>query len=105
MARGRIAAVGTLARIRDLLDDHPLAVRIDSESPRDLARLLLTLDDAVGVELGEGSSIIARVRNPRRFFRAFTRLVLEQDVTVDHLEPLDDSAHAILGYLLGSGRR
>src|SRR5436305_12968938 len=61
MARGRIAAVGTLARIRDLLDDHPLAVRIDCDRPRELARLLLTLDDAVGVELGDGSSVIARV--------------------------------------------
>jgi ABC-2 type transport system ATP-binding protein len=105
MARGRIAAVGTLARIRDLLDDHPLAVRIDSDRPRELARMLLSLDDAIGVELGEGSSVIARVRNPRRFFRSFTRLVLEQDITIEHLEPLDDSAHAILGYLLGGDRR
>jgi len=105
MARGRIAAVGTLARIRDLLDDHPLAVRIDSDRPRELARMLLSLDDAIGVELGDGSSVIARVRNPRRFFRSFTRLVLEQDITIEHLEPLDDSAHAILGYLLGGDRR
>src|SRR5581483_8037550 len=28
MARGRIAAVGTLAQIRDLLDDHPLSIRL-----------------------------------------------------------------------------
>jgi ABC-2 type transport system ATP-binding protein len=105
MARGRIAAVGTLARIRDLLDDHPLAVRIDSDRPRELAKMLLGLDDAVGVEIGDGNSVIARVLNPRRFFRAFTRLVLENDITIEHLEPLDDSAHAILGYLLGAGHR
>ena len=55
MARGRIAAVGTLARIRDLLDDHPLAVRIDSDRPRELAELLLGLDDVVGVEIGDGN--------------------------------------------------
>ena len=67
--------------------------------------MLLALDDAIGVELGDGSSVIARVRNPRRFFRSFTRLVLEQDITIEHLEPLDDSAHAILGYLLGGDRR
>ncbi len=29
MARGRIAAVGSVAQIRDRLDDHPLAVRVD----------------------------------------------------------------------------
>jgi len=28
MARGRIAAVGTIARIRDLLDDQPLTILI-----------------------------------------------------------------------------
>ena len=105
MARGRIAAVGTLARIRDLLDDHPLSVRIDADKPRALAGQLLGLEDVVGVEIGDGSTLVVRARNPRRFFRALTRLVLEEDHAVQRLEPLDDSAHAILGYLLGSGRR
>jgi ABC-2 type transport system ATP-binding protein len=105
MARGRIAAVGTLARIRDLLDDHPLSVRVDVDRPRVLAGQLLALEDVVGVELGDGPSLVVRARNPRRFFRALTRLVLEEDHAVRRLEPLDESAHAILGYLLGSGRR
>ena len=56
MARGRIAAVGTLARIRDLLDDHPLSVRIDVDQPRALAGQLLGLEDVVGVEVGDGST-------------------------------------------------
>jgi ABC-2 type transport system ATP-binding protein len=105
MARGRIAAVGTLARIRDLLDDHPLSIRIDSDKPRALAGQLLGLEDVVGVEMRDESTVIVQARNPRRFFRALTRLVLEEDHAVQRLEPLDDSAHAILGYLLGSGRR
>ncbi len=29
MARGRIAAVGSVAQIRDRLNDHPLTIRID----------------------------------------------------------------------------
>jgi ABC-2 type transport system ATP-binding protein len=105
MARGRIAAVGTLARIRDLLDEHPTAIRIDVDNPRALAGQLLAFEDVVGVEVGEESTLTVRARNPRRFFRALTRLVLEEDYNVQRLEPLDDSAHAILGYLLGSGRR
>src|SRR5260370_54390 len=32
MARGRIAAVGPVAEIRDRLDDHPLTVRVDVEA-------------------------------------------------------------------------
>ncbi len=104
MARGRIAAVGTIAQIRDLLDDHPLSVRIDCDQPRLLAGALLGLVDVVGVDVGEGETVVVRARNPRRFFRDLTGLVLEENIDVLRLESLDDSAHAVLGYLLG-GRR
>ena len=101
MARGRIAAVGTLAQIRDLLDDQPLSVRVDSDQPRRLAAELVALEEVVGVEIGEGETLVVRARNPAAFFRHFTRLVVEEDLDVRRLETLDDSAHAVLGYLLG----
>jgi ABC-2 type transport system ATP-binding protein len=104
MARGRIAAVGTLAQIRDLLDDHPLSILVATDQPRRLAGALLEMADVVGVDLGEHDTLVVRARNPRSFFPAFTGLVLEENYDIRHLETLDDSAHAILGYLLG-GRR
>jgi ABC-2 type transport system ATP-binding protein len=104
MARGRIAAVGTLAQIRDLLDDHPLSILVGSTQPRQLAGALLALEDVVGVDLGENENLVVRARNPQRFFRDLTGIVLEEGYEIHRLETLDDSAHAILGYLLG-GRR
>ena len=104
MARGRIAAVGAVSQIRDLLDDHPLSIRIDADRCRELAGALLNLADVVGVELRDGDRLVVQARNPRRFFAEFTRLVLEEDFNIGHVETLDDSAHAVLGYLLG-GRR
>jgi ABC-2 type transport system ATP-binding protein len=101
MARGRVAAVGTLTQIRDLLDNHPLSIRIDCDQPRRLAACLVDLKDVAGVELGEGERLVVQARNPRRFFRELTTLVLEESFDVHHLETLDDSTHAILGYLLG----
>ncbi len=38
MAQGRIAAVGTLAQIRDLLDDHPLSILVGCAQPRQVAQ-------------------------------------------------------------------
>lgn len=108
MARGRIAAVGSVAQIRDRLDDHPLSVRIDLEPPdalRHAAGLILGLEDVAGVELAEDDRLMVRARNPRRFFPEFTRLVLEEGLDVRHLETLDDSAEAVLAYLLGGRRR
>jgi ABC-2 type transport system ATP-binding protein len=104
MAQGRIAVVGTLARIRDLLDEHPLSVLVASDQSRSLAAALLGLPDVTGVEVGERDTLIVKARNPQRFFRDFAGLVLEENYQIGHLETLDDSAHAILGYLLG-GRR
>ena len=46
----------------------------------------------------------ARARNPRRFFQDFAHLILEENIEIRHLEALDDSAHAVLGYLLGGSR-
>lgn len=101
MARGRLVAVGALATIRDLFDDLPLSVRIRCHPARELAARLVEWNDVAGVDVGNAETLVVRARNPRRFFRMLTRLVLEQDLNIEHLEPLDDTAHAILGYLLG----
>ena len=118
MAHGRIAAVGTVAQIRDRLDNHPLLIRIDVKrgSPRDngvegveqrrLATGLLKLRDVVGVELLEGrpedavDPVLVRARNPQRFFQELTRLILEEWYEIARLETLDDSTQAVLSYLL-----
>ncbi|MGH7173472.1 MAG: ABC transporter ATP-binding protein [Gemmataceae bacterium] len=121
MAHGRIAAVGTVAQIRDRLDNHPLLIRIDvkKSSPRDdetenadgaeqrrLASALLKLRDVVGVELLDSrpedavDPVLVRARNPQRFFHELTRLVLEEWYEITLLETLDDSTQAVLGYLL-----
>jgi ABC-2 type transport system ATP-binding protein len=104
MARGRIAAVGTLGQIRALLDNHPLSIRIDADQPRRLAGDLIGLAEVVGVEFGADNMLLVRARNPAHFFRRFMQLVVEEDFDIRRLETLDDSAHAVLGYLLG-GRR
>lgn len=104
MAHSRIAAVGTLTQIRDMLDDHPLSIRIVSDQPRKLAGALLNFPGVVGVELGEADQIVVRARHPQRFFHDFAGLVLEEHFDVQHLETLDDSANAILGYVLNGTR-
>src|SRR5262249_20228895 len=104
MARGRIAAVGPLPRIRDLLDNHPLSIRVDSDQNSRLAAVLLELEEVVGIERPESDGLIVRARQPRRFFQKLANLVLEENLEIRHLETLDESTHAILGYLLG-GRK
>ena len=70
--------------------------------------MLYTLPDVVGVELLEVDDsrpdigrLLVRARNPRRFFAELNRLVLEEWYDIVHLDTLDDSTQAVLGYLLG----
>ncbi|MBM4072040.1 MAG: ABC transporter ATP-binding protein [Planctomycetes bacterium] len=104
MAYGRIAAVGPLVRIRDLLDNHPLSILVASDQNRKLAMALLDLEEVVGVEIEGDDRLKVLARQPRRFFQKLADLVLEEHVELRHLETLDDSTHAILGYLLGAGK-
>jgi ABC-2 type transport system ATP-binding protein len=104
MAAGRIAAVGTLAQIRELLDDHPLSIRIASDQNQVLAGLLLELDDVVAIERDE-RYLVVRARNPRRFFHRLGELVLDHMIEIQHMETLDESTKDVLGYLLGGRAR
>jgi ABC-2 type transport system ATP-binding protein len=104
MARGRIAAVGEVTQIRDLLDKQPLSVRIVCDEQHRLACGLLELEDVVSVEMQEDNTLLVRCRNPRRFFPALAALVLEEKFDIQHLESLDDSMHAVLEYLLKARR-
>src|SRR6202011_4820034 len=77
MAAGRIAAVGTLTQIRDLLDDHPLSIRIASDQNPLLAAMPVELDEVVGVDRDE-RYLTVRARNPRRFFQRLGELVVDR---------------------------
>jgi ABC-2 type transport system ATP-binding protein len=102
MATGRIAAVGTLPQIRAMLDQKPLSVRVVCDQARRLAGELVTRYSVLGVELTEDDSLVVRARRPRAFFHDLTTLVLEENFDVRHVETLDESAHAVLGYVLGA---
>ncbi len=105
MARGRIAAVGTVSQIRDLLEDQPIRVLVETPEPRAVGSLLLSWPEVVGLDFGRTSegdeALLIRATNPRQFFRRFGRLTVEEGLEIQRLEALDDSTQAILSYLLG----
>ena len=100
MTRGRLAAVGTLDDIRHQLDDRPHTVRIDSTASMELAKHLLDLPGVLGLERND-SGVIVRVAALKSFSEAFGKSVADHGWAVTRFEPLDDSAHSILGYVLG----
>ncbi len=114
MAGGRVLASGTVGSIRDLLDEHPLTVRIVATRARELAADLLSREEVTGVAVGDVSTVAiggkagdgiaeltVKVKAGDRFFRAFPALALARGAEVKRIEPLDASAEAIFQYLIG----
>ena len=100
MGRGRVLAEGTLAEIRDMLDTHPLQLRIKSDRPRELAGRIVQWDLVRGIEMHGSDEISLQVLRPDQFFRRFGDLVLEDGFEIERLQTTDSSAGAIFEYVM-----
>src|SRR5687767_11857480 len=49
--RGRVLAEGNIHQIRELIDEHPHNVRIESDRPRELAQRIVSLPGVVSVKI------------------------------------------------------
>ena len=71
ICQGKLLASGSLEEIRDMLDDHPLKVRISCGSPRRIAPQLLTFESVKAVSIEPPSELLLEVQNPGRFYAEF----------------------------------
>lgn len=96
--RGRLLAEGNVAEIRELLDRHPVELRLSAEDARAVARWAVDQGELVGLRLEEGSAILA-VRNPRTFLPRLQEAVVAGRLPLTALDPLDLNLDAVFQYL------
>jgi ABC-2 type transport system ATP-binding protein len=106
MAQGQVIASGCLTEVRGLLKNHPQKLLITSNAPRKLGSRLLESGLVTGVVFNQQEAgvreedIVLRVPQVERFYRELPDLVIELDITIERLIPLDSSAEAVFGYLM-----
>lgn len=101
MARGRILAEGDVHEIRALIDKHPHHVRIESDRPRELARILLEADDVVNVKVESAEGRVAvQTTRPDEFYARLPGLLVEGDFNVRAVTSPDDNLAAVFKYLV-----
>ncbi|HEV3339795.1 MAG TPA: ABC transporter ATP-binding protein, partial [Pirellulales bacterium] len=98
ISRGRIIASGTLAEVRNLLDDQPRVIEIVSDRARELASLLAANSDVRSVEL-QGDRLTVKTTQPARFFGSVAQLVVDHQFAVERVQTLDSGAEAVFDYL------
>ncbi len=104
ICHGRILASGTLSEIRDLLDDHPLQIRVTSDRARELAGELVQKDWLQGVEVTGPEDLQLQVEHSKQFFEEFNQLVVAGGYRIERLQISDASTEAVFSYLMGANR-
>lgn len=102
MHRGRLAAEGDVAEIRDLLDRHPRRVRIRCARPRELAAALVREPGVTELAIEEGGLTVF-TREPDVFHARLPALALETAGEVAEIASPDDTLEAVFRYLTEAG--
>ncbi len=96
--RGRLLAEGSVPEIRELLDRHPVELRVASEDARQVARWAVEQGELVALRMEEGAAILA-VRNPRDFLPRLQDAIAAGQLPLRALDPLDLNLDAVFQYL------
>ena len=97
--RGQVLAEGTIDEIRRALDQRPHHVRVVSDDPRGLARLLLEEPGVLSVRVGANEAHF-EVKEPGPFFDRLARVAADGWIVVREYESTDDNLQAIFDYLV-----
>lgn len=99
MAQGRLAAVGDVNRIRELMDDRPHRIRIGTDRPGVLATALMATGTLVGLQLTPEGIDVATT-DVARFARVVAGEARRVDASLDEIRPLDDDLESVFRYLM-----
>lgn len=95
--RGRLLAEGTVTEIRQLLDRHPVELRLTGE-PLDLARWAVEQPELAALRMEEGAVVLS-VRSPRDILPRLQRAAADGQLPLRALDPLDLNLEAVFQYL------
>ena len=95
--RGRLLAEGTVTEIRQLLDRHPVELRLTGEAQA-LARWAVEQPELAAMRMEEGAVVIS-VRSPREILPRLQKAAVEGQLQLRALDPLDLNLDAVFQYL------
>ena len=99
LAQGRLAAEGDFHAIRALMDDRPHRIRVASDDPRRLARLLLA-DPAVSSVHLTGERVELETSDIPAFRSGLARTARDHGIRLREVMPLDDDLESVFRYLV-----
>jgi len=96
--RGRLLAEGSVVEIRELLDRHPVELRVVAEDAKAIARWAVERPNLVALRIEESGAVLA-IKNPRDFFPLLQSAIASGQLSIKALDPLDMNLDAVFQYL------
>jgi len=103
MVDGKLAAAGDIHAIRAAMSDIPYQVRIDTDTPRQVAAALLSLDTVSGIDVLERGLRI-ETTDLSSVGNALPRIAVDLNARVTRFEPVDESLESVFRYLVKASR-
>ena len=102
---GYVVAEGNIQGVRGEMEKHPRKISIRCDKPGLLASKIFELDSAVDVKLHDDQKgLLLSTRDAGRFHLLFNEIVLEHDLRVEEVTPVDDDVSAVYQYLIGDDK-
>lgn len=99
---GRLLAAGDLRVIRDLIDQHPHRIKVNTPDPRKLAAALMQLPYIMSIDVDEVSEALElRTKEPTRFYDEFSEIVLKENLSLYGMQSPDNNLESVFQYLIG----
>ncbi len=100
IVNGKLAAAGDYRAIREKIDEHDHAVRIQASDPRRLAAALIANPATRSIRFDGGQRVIAETNDVRAFYRLLPVAARESGVHLDEIQPADESLTSVFAYLV-----
>ena len=103
MSNGYIVAEGDIHDVREEMAEHPMGILIRCDRPAILASRAFSEDHVVEVRITEdGAGVLVRTRSLDRLYNLVNRAVLEHNLTIEGVIPIDEDVNSIYSYLIGT---
>jgi ABC-2 type transport system ATP-binding protein len=96
---GALLANGRVQDIRDLLDDHPRTIKVETPDPRALAVDFFGVDSILSIEFDE-KLLTMRTREPNTCFDMLNAVAINERVPITSITCTDDDLQSVFDYLV-----
>jgi ABC-2 type transport system ATP-binding protein len=102
---GYVVAEGNIQGVRGEMEKYPRKISIRCNHPGLLASKIFEQDSAVEVKIHDDrKGLLLSTRDAARFHLLFNEIVLDNDLRVEEVTPVDDDVSAVYQYLIGDDK-